>query len=126
MNAIVAILLLGTATLAAAGLTILTLVITAIHSEERRDSLSEQPATYAETFARKIMGVHVSQPDARRTLDVPARRHRAKQSPAVPPRGPEPAPATQLLPVTRDERATTGDHTLTCGNWLIGANGIDQ
>ncbi len=68
MNAIIAIALLGTGILAAAGVAILTLVITAIHSEERRVSLSEQPSTYAETLARKIMNVHVSQPDARRIL----------------------------------------------------------
>lgn len=72
MNAIVAVLLVGTGTLAAAGVAVLTLVITAIHSEERRVSMPEQPSTFAETFARKIMGVHVSQPDARRTL---AARH---------------------------------------------------
>ena len=65
MNAMVAILLLGTGTLTAAGLAILTLVITAIHSEERRVSLSEQPSTCAETIARKIMGVHVSHPHAK-------------------------------------------------------------
>jgi hypothetical protein len=67
MNAIVAIIL-GTGTLAVAGLAILTLVITAIHSEERRVSMSEQPSTYAETVARKIMGVHVIRPDAHRVL----------------------------------------------------------
>jgi hypothetical protein len=72
MNAIVAILLLGTGTLAAAGLAVLILVIRAIHSEERHVSMSEQPSTYAETLARKIMGVHVSRPDARRVLAAPA------------------------------------------------------
>jgi hypothetical protein len=64
MNAIAAILL-GTGTLAAAGLALLTLVIMAIRSEERRTSMPEQPSTYAETLARKIMGVHVSRSDAR-------------------------------------------------------------
>jgi hypothetical protein len=66
MNAIVAILLLGTGTLAVASLAILTLVITAIHSEERHVRMSEQPSTYAETVARKIMGVHVIRPNAHR------------------------------------------------------------
>jgi hypothetical protein len=91
MNAIVAILLLGTGTLAAAGLAILTLVITAIHSEERRVSMPEQPSTYAETLARKIMGVHVSRPDARRILAARAADIAAKRPPATPPPGPEPA-----------------------------------
>jgi hypothetical protein len=61
VNVILSILLLGTGTLAAAGLAILTLVITAIHSEERHVSLTGQPSTYAETFARKILDLHVRQ-----------------------------------------------------------------
>lgn len=64
MNAIVAILLLGTGTLAVASLAMLTLVITAIHSEERHIRMPEQPSTYAETVARKIMGVRVIRPNA--------------------------------------------------------------
>jgi hypothetical protein len=61
VNLTVSMLLLCTGTLAAADLTILTLVITAIHREERRVSLTEQPSTYAETIARKIMDVRVRQ-----------------------------------------------------------------
>jgi hypothetical protein len=61
VNVTVSILLLCTGALAAAGLTILTLVITAIHREERRVSLTEQPSTYAETIARKILDVRVRQ-----------------------------------------------------------------
>ncbi len=107
MNAIVAIALLGTGILAAAGLAILTLVITAIHSEERRVSLSEQPSTYAETLARKIMDVYVSQPDARRILTTrradiarkaTARRTAARTGTRHPRPNPGRRPATPRTP----------------------------
>jgi hypothetical protein len=91
MNATVAILLLGTGALIAAGLAVLTLVITAIHSEERRVRMSEQPSTYAEAFARKLMGVHVSRPEALCILAAPRADIAAKRPPAAPPPRPESA-----------------------------------
>lgn len=72
MNTILAIVILAAGILATAGVAILALVITAIHREERRATLSEQPSTLAETLTRKIMDVHVSQSEARRIL---AARH---------------------------------------------------
>ena len=94
MNTILAIAILIAGILATAGLAILALVITAIHREERRASLSEQPSTFAEILARKIMDVHVSQPEARRILAA-RHSHIARKTAArgaVPPQRPLAAP----------------------------------
>ncbi|HVB43063.1 MAG TPA: hypothetical protein VNF47_10215 [Streptosporangiaceae bacterium] len=90
MNAILVISLLAIGVLAAAALAILALVITGIHGEERRVSLSEQPRTRAEILARKVLDVHVSQPHARRVF---AARHASIVRHAAPP-----APSTTQHP----------------------------
>jgi hypothetical protein len=69
MNAILIIIALAVGFLVAA---IIAVVIAGIHQEERQVSLSEDPRTFAQIFARKILDVHISQPDARRIL---AARH---------------------------------------------------
>jgi hypothetical protein len=67
MNAILPILII-VVVCAASGMALLVMVIAAIHGEERHLSLSGPPRTRAENAARRVLGVHVSQPVAIRVF----------------------------------------------------------
>jgi hypothetical protein len=99
MNAILPVLLLAVI-LAAGALAILVLVIAGINSEERQLNLSAPPRTRAEVLARRMLGVHISQPDARRVF---AAHHAAiaAASAASAARHPRLAPSRAPAPAAR-------------------------
>jgi hypothetical protein len=79
------ILLIPVIVIAAAGLGMLVLVITGIHSEERHLNLPGPPRTRAEHLTRRVLNVYVSQPGA---LHVLAGRHASTPAAAPPPAPP--------------------------------------
>jgi hypothetical protein len=68
VNGTLIITLLTAGVLGAAGLTVLILMSCGIRREERQMSLATGPCTRAGLLARKVLGVHVSQPEARRVF----------------------------------------------------------
>jgi hypothetical protein len=108
MNSILILTFLTTGILTVAGLATLPLVIAGIHREERHMTLSAQPDARTEALARKILDVHISQPDARlifaaRHADI-ARHAPTRSAVARPeprrrhPSQPRPYPATFRTP----------------------------
>jgi hypothetical protein len=97
MNGTLIITLLATGMLAAAGLAILVLVVSAIHREERHTSLATGPSTRADILTRRILGARISQPEARRVL-----AERLACSPPPTARRPRPAPAPARPPQSGD------------------------
>jgi len=61
MNAVIPILIIVVILLAASILATLILVIAGIHGDERHMSLTGQPRTRRQSFARRVLGVHDSQ-----------------------------------------------------------------
>ena len=61
MNPVIPILIIVVILLAASILATLILVIAGIHGDERHMSLTGEPRTRRESFARRVLGVHDSQ-----------------------------------------------------------------
>jgi hypothetical protein len=79
VNALLLILVIAV-TLAAAALAMLVLVIAGIHGEERRLNLSGPARTRTGHVTRRVLNVHISQPDALHAF--------ASRTPAPPPPAP--------------------------------------